>query len=58
MQSGKLTLVMTTMVQTRIPLCTPAITSETVDIPTVSAPINFRKRVSAGVSRLGPVRLT
>ena len=28
--------------------------SGTVDMPTISAPINFKKRYSARVSRLGP----
>ena len=58
MASGRLTLLITEIPRTRRPACTAAMTSGTVDMPTASAPIRRRNRVSAGVSRLGPLTAT
>ena len=58
MQSGRLTLEMADKPRSRSPQWTATITSGIVDIPTASAPIIRRKRVSAGVSMLGPVTPT
>ncbi len=42
------------MPSTFMPLCTATMTSETVDMPTASAPIVRDIRISAGVSYVGP----
>ena len=39
----------------RMPICRAAMASGTVDMPTASAPIVRSARISAGVSKLGPV---